>query len=219
MNNGEDFTAADLRGAEEAIGYSFRDRNLLAMCLTHKSYSNANGGGDNERLEFLGDAVLELCVTEQLYLHNGAAEGELTVLRQRYVSQSALEAACDRAGLMRYLRHSGGENNVGGKTASNLFEAVLGGVYLDGGMEEAKKFLWRYLALTELENFKTLLQEYVQERAKRTPVYETRAAGSGYVCTVSALGKSARGDGESKKAAETQAARQLYRNLTERERH
>lgn len=214
MRNGEDLTERDLTAAEEAIGYSFRDKSLLKTCFTHKSYSNARGGENNERLEFLGDAVLELCVTENLYRNSSSDEGALTELRQRYVSQTALESAAERAGLKRFLRYSGGENNVGGKTASNLFEAVIGGVYLDGGLDEVRAFLARYLELTESENYKTLLQEYVQERTKKTPVYSSREEDGKYRCTVRALGKEAQGTGDSKKAAETAAAQRLYQILT-----
>lgn len=109
------FTEEDFERIRALIGYRFSDTKLLATCFTHKTYSNAKGGEDNERLEFLGDAVLQLCVTEQLYLHNRNDEGKLTELRQQLVSQSALECATERAGLMPYLRYTGGEQNVGEK--------------------------------------------------------------------------------------------------------
>lgn len=213
MHNGENFKGADLDEAERRMGYRFRDRALLETCLTHKSYSNVFGMESNERLEFLGDAVLELIVTEQLFRMYDSDEGRLTELRQQYVSQQALEAACERAGLKEFLRYSGGESNVGGKTASNLFEAVLGGIYLDGGMARAREFLNKYLALSGAENYKSLLQEYVQGRSKRTPVYEVTEREGGYECTAHALGKQAKGAGASKKAAETEAAARLLRIL------
>lgn len=219
MHNGEDFRGEDLTSAEEAIGYQFKDRELLAMSLTHKSWSNSYGGEDNERLEFLGDAVLELIVTETLYRTTRSNEGALTGLRQQFVSQSALELACARAKLMEFLRYSGGENNVGGKTASNLFEAVLGGIYLDGGMDASRKFLARFLTFNETENYKSLLQEYVQERIKSMPKYTLTEENGGYSCVVRALGKEGRGGGSSKKAAETEAAKALYQILTERKEH
>ena len=118
---------------------------------------------------------------------------------------------------MRFLRHSGGEKNLGGKTRSNLFEAVIGGIYLDGGMEGVRPFLKRYLMVCPTGNYKTLLQEYVQEREKRTPVYLTRERGEGYFSTVTALGERAEGFGESKKSAETAAAQKLYQILTARD--
>lgn len=216
MHNGEDFTNHALEEAERTIGYQFRDKTLFKTCLTHKSWSNLQGGEDNERLEFLGDAVLEFIVTEALYKSTHLDEGVLTGLRQQYVSQTALEEACERIGLKKFMRFSGGEQNVGGKTASNLFEAVLGGIYLDGGLGEARKFLNRFLKITESENYKTYLQEYVQERDKSTPVYTVEEADGGFRCQVAALGQKACGKGASKKAAETQAAKALWEKLTER---
>jgi len=201
--------------AEEQIGYHFRDRELLKTCFTHKSYSNAYGGKDNERLEFLGDAVLELCVSEMLFHACRGDEGRLTELRQQYVSKAALEQAAERAGIKQFLLYVGSDSNVGGKTASNLFEAVIGGIYLDGGMQEVRRFLTRYLSLAATENYKTYLQEYVQAREKRIPVYETTEKDGKYVCRVSALGKSAAGEGESKKTAETIAAKNLWQMFME----
>ena len=216
MRNGENFHEKDLSEAEKAIGYTFKDKELLMTCLTHKSWSNSFGGKDNERLEFLGDAVLEFIVTEELYKNTTSDEGALTGMRQQYVSQPALEAACERAELKKFLRYSGGESNVGGKTASNLFEAVLGGIYLDGGMEQARGFLSRFLEFRQQDNYKSLLQEYVQEREKKTPVYTSEEWEGGYICIVKALGKEAKGSGTSKKTAETEAAKALYKILTER---
>ncbi len=205
--------------AEAAIGYVFRDKQLLSACFTHKSYTNLFGGENNERLEFLGDAVLEFCVTEELYLRSSADEGALTEYRQKLVSQAALEQAAERAGIKRFLRYMGSEHNVGGKTASNLFEAVVGGIYLDGGIEPVRDFLHRFLEVTTDRNYKTLLQEYVQERTKHIPDYSVREEDGGYCCLVRALGEEACGRGESKKAAETAAAKELYQILSTRQKH
>lgn len=219
MNKGETWDEGVRARAEERIGHSFRDKALLLTCFTHRSYANAFGGEDNERLEFLGDAVLQLAVTERLYRAFSGDEGALTELRKRLVSKRALTAAEERAGLMEFLRHSGGDENLGGKTESNLFEAVVAGLYLDGGMEAVGTFLDRYLVFTDTENYKTMLQEYVQECVKDTPCYETRATDGGFSCKVRALGRSAKGTGASKRAAETAAAKELLRILTEREKH
>ena len=219
MNNGENWTEETFALAEKTLMHRFRDKELLLTCFTHKSYANAFGGEHNERLEFLGDAVLGLAVTEQLFGRRSEDEGKLTERRKGYVSQSALEHAEKKAGLMRFLRYSGGEHNVGGKTASNLVEAVVAGLYLDGGMEAVGTFLDRYLVFTDTENYKTMLQEYVQECVKDTPCYETRATDGGFSCKVRALGRSAKGTGASKRAAETAAAKELLRILTEREKH
>lgn len=216
MNSGEEWSEETAEQAEEAIGYRFRDKELLKTCFTHTSYANLGGGGHNERLEFLGDAVLELCVSEELFHRSGGDEGKLTELRKQYVSRSALECAEKRAGLMRFLRYSGGKSNVSGKTPSNLFEAVVAGIYLDGGMGEVKKFLSRFLAETQTENYKSLLQELVQKRPNSFPEYRVKEQDGKFVCTVSALGQSAKGEGESKKAAETAAAQALYHKLRKR---
>lgn len=217
MRSGETFTEEILAGAERTVCHKFKDRSLLETALTHSSYSNVHGGESNERLEFLGDAVLELLVSEEIYReYPEADEGKLTALRQQYVSRTALEKPCLKAGLPKYMRYLGGEDNVRGKTASNLFEAVLGALFLDGGAAAAKRFLWRYLTLSGERNYKSLLQEYVQEREKKVPSYETREEGGKHVCTVRALGAQARGEGASHKEAETSAAKQLYRKLTER---
>ena len=120
--------------AERALGYAFRDKALLHVCFTHASVA---GEESNERLEFLGDAVLELYVTEKLYRDSGAREGELTELRKRFVSREALSAAEARLGLVRFLRYAGGEDALRGKTASNLYEAAVGAIYLDGGYAAA----------------------------------------------------------------------------------
>lgn len=216
MNSGEDWSDKTFAEAEKTIGYTFRDRELLKTCFTHTSFANIGGGGHNERLEFLGDAVLELCVSEELYRRSGGDEGKLTELRKQYVSRSALECAEKRAGLMRFLRYSGGLGNVSGKTASNLFEAVVAGIYLDGGMGEVKAFLNRFLAETQTENYKSLLQELVQKHPNSFPEYKVREKSGKFYCTVSALGESAQGEGESKKAAETAAAQTLYHKLKKR---
>ena len=202
----------ELSGAERALGYRFRDAALLERCFTHASVT---GKENNERLEFLGDAVLELYVTEKVLSDASAREGELTRRRQRYVSRAALEDAAHRLGILSFLQYAGGEDVLRGKTASNLFEAAVGAIYLDGGYAAAAEFLSRTLAEREPENYKSLLQEYVQERARPTPVYEPRAAAGGFVCEVCALGGSAQGSGTTKRAAEQAAAKVLYGKLTQ----
>ncbi len=219
MNNESREIRVCFEEIEEILGYRFVDRKYLEVAFTHSTYANRFGGKNNERLEFLGDAVLQLVVTETLFERSDANEGELTELRKQYVSKPALESAERRMGLMRYLRYSGGKINVAGKTSSNLFEAVVGAIYLDGGLDEARKFLRRHLAEAERDNYKTVLQEYVQERCKDVPCYHAEQTENGFKCTVSALGMSASGMGTSKKAAETEAARKLYNKFTKRDNH
>ena len=216
MNPSEDWDGNTPSLAEKAIGYTFQDKALLTQCFTHKSFADNNRTAHFERLEFLGDAVLQLAVSEALFLKDGADEGEMTQLRQRYVSREALGKAAQKAGIVQFMRYAGGADTLGGKTASNLFEAVTAGIYLDGGMKAARAFLKRFLTESEEENFKALLQEYVQERIKRPPEYRTEACENGYKCTVRALGKEAEGFGKAKKSAEVAAAEQLLKLFNER---
>ncbi|MDE6411857.1 MAG: ribonuclease III [Clostridia bacterium] len=202
--------------AEKALGYTFQDKQLLKQCFTHKSFADNNHEPDNERLEFLGDAVLQLAVSESLYLRETADEGSMTETRKRYVSREALTGAAKKAGILEFMRYAGGEDTIGGKTPSNLFEAVVAGIYLDGGMNAARAFLKRFLEEGEFCNYKSLLQEYVQERDKTKPEYVTRERDGGYGCTVRALGKEAEGFGKSKKLAEVSAAEQLLKLFKER---
>lgn len=204
----------DLAAAEAAIGYTFSDKALLARCFCHSSAANLGGGESNERLEFLGDAVVQLYVTDLLYRTDGGREGALTAKRQSYVSRGALEAACEALGLVDYLRYTG-DVLVHGKTAANLYEAVVGGIYLDGGYAAAGAFLARTLLPQEAGNFRALLQEFVQARSKALPVYSSQETEGGVVCTVSALGESAEACAPTKKLAERAAARCLFGKLSE----
>ena len=105
MHSGEDWSETTYSELESAIGYSFKDRALLKTCFTHTSYTNFCGEENNERLEFLGDAVLGLAVTEMLYHGDKADEGKLTERRKQFVSKPALEKAERKVGLMRFLRY------------------------------------------------------------------------------------------------------------------
>ena len=202
--------------AERAIGYTFQDKALLEQCFTHKSFAENNNVAHNERLEFLGDAVLQLVVSESLFLHEDMNEGSMTEARKRFVSREALTKAAQKAGILEFLRYAGGADTIGGKTASNLFEAVTAGVYLDGGMKAARAFLKRFLEESEFCNYKSLLQEYVQERTKQPPVYETIECEGGFRCRVRALKKEAEGFGKAKKSAEVIAAEKLLKLFNER---
>lgn len=218
MRSGEDWTAETAAKAERAIGYTFEDKELLKRCFTHSSYANGNNEASNERLEFLGDAVLGLCVSENLFLNfRSFDEGELTDVRQEYVSQTALTQSEKQADLMRFLRFSGGEENVRGKTASSLFEAVAAGIYLDGGLKAASEFILTFAVRVEDKNYRSLLQELVQSKIRqgggKAVLYTGREENGEYVCTASALGVSATGRAKFKKAAEKAAAEALYQLL------
>ncbi len=216
MYPSEDWDGHTSSLAEQALGYVFQNKSLLKQCFTHKSFADNSHQPHNERLEFLGDAVLQFAVSESLYLKEDTDEGRMTEMRKRYVSREALNKATAKAGILKFLRYAGGEDTIGGKTPSNLFEAVVAGIYLDGGMNAARAFLKRYLEEDEFCNYKSLLQEYVQERTKNKPEYSTRQTDGGYGCTVRALGKEAAGFGKSKKLAEVSAAEQLLKLFKER---
>ena len=218
MNNGQDWTEETVRAAEHAHGYTFCDKELLRKAFTHPSYKNFRACEDNDQLEFLGDAVLQLCVSEKIYAEQPAlTAGEMTEARKKCVSKEALTAAERRADLMRFLRFSGGEENVRGKTASSLFEAVAAGIYLDGGLKAASEFILTFAVRVEDKNYRSLLQELVQSKIRqgggKAVLYTGREENGEYVCTASALGVSATGRAKFKKAAEKAAAKALYQLL------
>ncbi|MBQ7948346.1 MAG: ribonuclease III [Clostridia bacterium] len=206
---------------EKKIGYTFRDKALLQEAFTHSTYANAHGGKDNERMEYLGDAVLQLVVTEWQYLRDRKAEeGELTRQRQKFVCEETLDEAVRDLGLQKYLLVSGGRANVGKKTVSSLFETVIAAIYLDGGYEPAKAFILEHGHLEtqqSTQNYKGALQEFLQAKGEKAPVYETEKAGKDnapvFFAKVSAMGKFASGEGGSKKEAEQQAAKALLAQL------
>ena len=208
---------------ENKIGYVFQDKALLEEAFTHSTYAHLHGGKDNERMEYLGDAVLQLVVTEWQYLRDARAEeGRLTFERQKLVCEDALDEAVRGLGLQRYLRIEGGRANVGKKTVSSLFETVVAAIYLDGGYAPAKAFILRYGRLetqSQPQNHKGTLQEWLQGKGEQPPVYETVKSGKDnapvFRATVTAMDKQAMGEGGSKKEAEQQAAQALLRKLRE----
>ena len=161
---------------EEAIGYRFNDRKLIMQALSHSSYANEKKrpGGSNERLEFLGDSVLSIVVSEYLYTHlTSVAEGDLTKMRASLVCEKSLHIFAQQINLGDYLLLGKGEENTGGRERPSIladaFEAVIAAVYLDGGMEAAKKHILRFMPkdiehrkAPVFRDFKTVLQEVVQ---------------------------------------------------------
>lgn len=206
---------------EEKIGYVFADRGLLKEAFTHSTYANVYGCKDNERMEYLGDAVLQLVVTEWQYArHKRAEEGVLTRERQKLVCEDALDEAVQALGIQKYLLVSGGRANVGKKTVSSLFETVIAAIYLDGGYAPAKEFILRHGRLEEEAfsvNYKGDLQEYLQGKGEEPPAYVTEKSGKDnaptFTATVTAQGIKVQGIGRSKKVAEQQAAKNLLQLL------
>ena len=212
---------------EERIGHKFRNSLLLAEALTHPSlgHETKRHHFDNQRLEFLGDAVLQLIITEHLYkLFPREAEGRLTKLRSRLVSREALCGHALKLELGQFLMMGRGEEACGGRermsTLADAFEALLGAIYLDTNLATAQRFLLALaapdLAQIEVEptdiNPKGNLQELLQAISPRSPVYELlsesgREHEKTFLVRVlwegMALGE---GEGRSKKQAETAAA-------------
>ena len=174
----------DLSEFEKLIGYEFRDKNLLTQALTHSSYANEHHMkklSDNERLEFLGDAVLEVCSSEFLYLNYADLnEGKLSRLRASLVCEPTLAFCCKEINLGEYVLLSKGEDLTGGRNRksilSDAFESIIGAMFLDGGMEPAKTFIYRFV-LNDIEHkqlfydSKTRLQEVVQANFKEPLKY------------------------------------------------
>ena len=211
----------DAAEIEKIIGYTFADKALLSACFTHASYANVYKTESNERLEFLGDAVLGFLVAKALYASEGESEGRMTERRQKLVSEAPLKECIVHAGLDRFLLFSGSAPNA--KAISSLFEAIVAGIYLDGGMEEAEKVVRRFLAPLllkegESRNFKGELQEFLQARGQEKTVYtvvKTEGAPHAPLFTVCAegAGRAAFGKGHSKAEAEKAAARALLFQL------
>ncbi len=175
-----------LRQLQRDIPYDFGQVKLLDTALTHSSYVNERleGGEHNERLEFLGDAVLEICVSEELYRRfPEEREGALTAMRSRLVNQDNLADLAGGIGLDKCLLLGRGEENQGGRSRSSIlsdtFEALLGAVFLDGGFAAAQKVvaglfagrLGEPLPPTKGRDHKSRLQEVVQRRFKSHPIY------------------------------------------------
>ena len=222
MRNRKDFPFAEI---ENKIGYTFHNKKLLEQAFTHSSYSNRYGVPDNERLEYLGDAVLQLVVTEWQYRNEThLAEGKLTAKRQKLVCKDALDSAVDALGVWGYLLASGTEYNVRGKAKSSLFEAVTAAIYLDGGYKKAKQFILEHGNVrfdVQVGNPKGELKEFLEKRGEKEPLYEVEKTGKDnspyFHCTVYALGENAKGEGRTKKEAEATAAARLLWELERRE--
>ncbi len=178
----------DFSNLEERIGITFNNKDLLAQALCHRSFLNENPNfylGHNERLEFLGDAVLELIVTENLYVqYPNKTEGDLTSWRAALVNTKILSEASKELDLSDFLLLSRGELKEAGRSKqsilANTFEALIGAIYLDGGYDLCKKFTESHLMprLTEIiklglfKDAKSKLQEESQSRESITPCYK-----------------------------------------------
>ncbi len=215
---------------QQKIGIHFRDPSLLLEAVTHSSFANESphlSPRDNERLEYLGDAVLQLITAEYLYKHHpGATEGELTQTRSAMVNTNTLALLAEKLDMGTYLYLGKGIAKGGGRNLksllANMFEAVLGAVFLDAGYDAAYHYyLNRYRSLpspAQDENFKGRLQQVAQERFGETPFYDSEGARVGnhreYTSVVFAgaepLGT---GHGATKQEAEQDAAKVALQGL------
>lgn len=217
---------------ESLIAYPFKNKNLLRQALTHRSYINENPSWDvdhNERLEFLGDAVLELVVTEYLYRNYPNPEGEMTNWRAALVNATILAGISNEFNLNDYLLLSRGESKDTGRARhyilANAMEALIGAIYLDGGYEPAKVFIDNFI-ITKLPEIikegtyrdsKSMFQEESQDRMGITPTYDVLEewgpdhARNFRVGVFLGTEMIASGEGPSKQEAQQQAAQEALK--------
>jgi len=220
----------EMTDAEKKIGYSFSDKNLLRQAFTHSSYSNENHAKNNEALEFLGDSVLNFVITAYLFnKYPGLSEGQLTKMRSNIVSAVPLSDAVKKLKIDKNMLLGIGEKNSQSLSINifcDLFEAIVGAIYIDGGLESARKFILKNLnqqlnmnVNLDFTDYKSKLSEFAQKNLKTKVVYKT----------VSISGPShnpnfdidilvdnkviGHGFGNTKKAAEQNAAKDALNNL------
>ncbi len=218
--------------AEKKIGYKFRNISLLEEALTHSSYANEKKIRSNERLEFLGDSVLSIIISDYIFRkERGVDEGDLTKYRAILVCEHSLAEISKKISLGSLIKLGRGEEMTGGRKrasiVSDAFEAVLASIYLDGGMEAARAWLLplmkdaieETLAGEHYEDYKTMLQELVQKGNSGKVTYRIIAETGldhNKVFEVEALIDDAprsRGKGQSKKEAEQHAAKTAYEKI------
>jgi ribonuclease III len=220
---------ARLDALQQRLGYRFAQPGLLTRALTHRSF----GADHNERLEFLGDAVLQTAVSALLYERfAGSDEGDLTRVRAHLVREDSLHRAALALGLPDVMRLSEGEARGGGANRPSILadalEAVIGAVFIDGGFEHAQSMVrlvfGEVIATTEVDRWtkdaKTELQEWLQARKLPVPAYTIVATrGQAHAqtfeveCVVATLGLAEQGEGRSRRAAEQEAARRMLATL------
>ena len=224
----------DLSTFEEKIGLKFKNKNLLRQVFVHRSYLNENIGFDldhNERLEFLGDAILEFLITEYLYKNYPNPEGELTSWRSALVKGKTLSDLAQSLSMNEYLLLSRGEAHSSGKARelilANAYEALIGALYLDQGLEVTRNFVEKQFIIL-LPNIlskglhrdpKSLLQEIFQAQEKITPVYKVmKESGPDHAkkFTIGVFAENrllAEGEGLSKQAAQRDSAQKALKKL------
>ncbi len=202
----------------EKMGIEIKNKELLETALTHSSYSNEHNCDNYERLEYLGDAILESVTSEYLYLNTDYSEGEMTKIRANYVCEKALATYSKKMGIDRYIRLGHGQiNNLNDTIIADVFEAVAAAIYLDQGYEVVKKYLQDIIVPFIKESwdfntdYKTKLQEAVQTNKKSLEYVLIREYGEAHDKTFEMAVKIdniiyGKGIGKSKKEAEQNAA-------------
>jgi len=229
--------STDLSMLEKNIGYSFKDKSLLNNALCHRSYLNENQAfcsSDNERLEFLGDAVLGLCIGHALMENSPSKnEGELSKLRSNLVSEPALADVARSIDLGRFVMLGKGEALSRGfdknSILSDAFEAVVAAIYIDAGFDTAYKLvhnlytqnLDEIMSNETIVDYKSMVQEYAQEHGAITPQYVLHQEtgpdhDKTFETSLSLFGIKANGIGKTKKAAEQDSARKALEKLTKK---
>ncbi len=224
-----DILIKNMSELEEKIDYSFKNKKNILLAMTHSSFANENRNVNlksNERLEFLGDAVLNIVVSEIIYLrYTNLAEGEMTKVRASIVCEASLMKCANNIQIGKFLMLGRGEEITGGRTRTSIlsdaFEALIGAIYLDGGMKNAKMFIQTQMKqLIEdsvkgiiFMDFKTQLQEIVQKDGEKKITYEIIDEKGPdhekiFIAQVKIADKvMGKGNGKSKKEAEQAAAR------------
>ncbi len=206
---------------EKKLGYTFKQKSLLEEAFIHVSYAHHTGGVHNDRMEYLGDAVLQMVVTEWQYkMDRQATAGKMTNQRQKLVCKNALDSAIDGLDVFGYLLHEGTEYNLNGKPKSSLFEAITAAIYLDGGYSAAKKFIFKHGNLRldgKTSNPIGDLKEYLEKRGHKQPSVDVEKIGKDhsptFYCVVRAMGEQAKGEGRTIKEAQATASARLLWEL------
>lgn len=228
--------AVNFSSFEKKIGYSFKSKEILEQALTHSSYAyehQESFGADNEVMEFLGDSVLGLIIADFLWTnYPRLSEGELSKLKSAAASTSSLSYFAQKIKLDHLILLGKGEEKSGGRKKKTIlagaFEALVAAIYIDGGLNEAKKFVIKHLkSLFKkidvhkffINNYKSALQEYFQKESLPAPVYKTITTEGPdhkkifHVEVFSENRPLAKAKGASKKAAEKKAAQKALKNL------
>lgn len=220
---------------ESKIGYVFADKSLLALAFVHRSYVNENReiGQHNERLEFLGDSVLGLIIAEYLYRYlPSTPEGELSYLRSRLVEASSCVTYVQKLEITDHILLGKGERMNDGRgretIIADFFEAMIGAIFLDGGIEAAKRFLFKNFSKEidailkmPLRNWKAILQDYCQKKYQKPPIYKVLSevgpahSKQFHIAVLINEEEIGHGEGSSKKEAQQAAASDALTKLEE----